>query len=529
MTKSYEPLKDKIELIFWPYLRLALLFLAAYGLLDWALLTWMPSFEPPEELWKLGLPLVVSAGAVAFLLWPRLRLLAEGPGNFDARLFLAMIALAVMTCGANCLHGYLAATRSKMVELASPASVDPTQPLGRYYRFRTEHTNARYAAAAVRMNTSNKGSRLNFHLYISTPLLASPADTLQRVPVWLGLHYTDDVRTSASDSEKEAAYRAFLQRSEKLFRAEKFENPLGYYYRLGNTKERDAYVEAARRSALANTDTTKAVVVLQPGEETFALRGLDSAKWLMGWVGVGSGVFLALLLIPRLITMNVIEFRAGRSTQAWPDWLTPRPGYLLTPMLLLANAAVYLVMALATQSGIESFAASDLRAWGGNYGAAVGAGEWWRLLSSAFLHGGFMHLVNNLAILGLLGGFMEKPLGTLRFGLLYLVAAIGSSLVSVYWHPAIVSVGVSGAIFGLMGAAVVLAARRALPSGMRSVVLVLVAVLGGLNLLFGFIMPGVDNAAHVGGLVVGAAMGLVLSFGLIRQLPYYESRNPEIE
>ena len=230
------------------------------------------------------------------------------------------------------------------------------------------------------------------------------------MPVWMGVHYSDDISTQTSAAEKEAAFQAFIKRSESLFKAEKFENPLGYYSRLGNTDERQAYVEAARRTGFATADTTQVLMVLQPGDETFALRGNDSARWLMGWVGIGSCLFLILLMITSTLSRRVSEFRAGRNRiQRWPTWLTPRAGYSLTPLLLLTNAGIYLAMALATHSGIESFAASDLSAWGGNYGPAVAAGEWWRLLSSAFLHGGLMHLANNLVILGLLGGMLENP------------------------------------------------------------------------------------------------------------------------
>ena len=527
MANDYTQLKDKLQLIFWPYLRLVLLFLTVYGLLDWALLILAPAFEPPEELWELGLPLLVGAAAIVALLWPRLRLLSEGRGRFDARVFLALITLAVMTCGAASLHGYLVASQSKMVVLDSPANVDLSQPLGRYYQFRTEHLNPKYRAGAVRINTSDKGKQLNFHLYISTPVLAAPADTLRRMPVWLGVHYSDDISAQASDSEKEAVFQAFLKRSDILFRAEKLENPLGYYARLGNTDERAAYVEAARRTGFAPADTTQALMVLQSGDETFALRGNDSARWLTGWVSIGSVLFFILLMIPNTLSWRVNEFRAGRNRiQGWPEWLTPRAGYFLTPLLLLTNAGAYVAMALATHSGIESFAASDLRAWGGNYGPAVAAGQWWRLLSSAFLHGGLMHLANNLAILGLLGWMLEKSIGTVRFALVYFLAGIGGSLVGLYWHPDTVSVGASGAIFGLLGAALVLALRKALPDDLGGMLVSLVAVMGGLNLLLGFLMPGVDNAAHLGGILAGAAVGLLFSPGLIHRLTYSKSTNP---
>lgn len=523
MTNNYGVLQDKLKLIFWPYLRLTIVFLLAYGAVDLALLTWAPGFEPPEEVRKLGLPLLLAAVLLLVALWPRLRLLQGADEQRDLRWLLAVLAVGVMGCGASCLHGYLVASRSSLTVLASPAAVDVSKPLQRYYQFRNVFVTSRYGGGAVRSHTSDKGRKLNFELYISTPLLASAADTMRRVPVWLGVRYTDDISTSASETEKQQAYQAFIQRSEKLFQAETFENPLGYYTRLPNTNERDAYVEAARRTGHCPADSTQALLVLQPGEEAFAKRGGSSATWLLGWVLGGSSLFLILLLIPPLNTSELLAFQSGpRRSLNWPEWLRPRQGYWLTPLLLVSNVAVYLAMALSTQSGIDSFANQDLLAWGANYGPAVAEGAYWRLLSSVFLHGGALHVANNMVILWLLGELLEKPVGTARLALIYLLTGLGSSLASLAWHTETVSVGASGAIFGLMGATLVLAWRRALPADLRGTVVVLVAVTGGLNLLFGFILPGVDNAAHLGGLVLGAILGLALSPGLLRQLPHYE-------
>ncbi|MFC7668439.1 hypothetical protein ACFQT0_14445 [Hymenobacter humi] len=328
MANDYTQLKDKLQLIFWPYLRLMLLFLAVYGLLDWALLTWVPAFEPPETLWKLGLPLLVGTVVAVVWLWPRLRLLSEGRGRFDARVFLALITLAVMACGAACLHGYLVSSKGKLVVLASSASVNPTQTFERHYRFRTEYIHGKYGEWVVKTKTVNKGRQLNFDLYLSVPVLASPADTLRRTPVWLGVHYADNIPTGASYRENEAALQAFVKRSESHFKAEKFENNYrGYYTRLGNTDERDAYVEAARRTGFATSDNTQALLVLQPGDEPFATRGNDSAVLLVGCVGIGSILFLLLLMIPNTRSWRVNEFRAGQHRiQGWPEWLTPRVG-----------------------------------------------------------------------------------------------------------------------------------------------------------------------------------------------------------
>lgn len=130
-------------------------------------------------------------------------------------------------------------------------------------------------------------------------------------------------------------------------------------------------------------------------------------------------------------------------------------------------------------------------------------GAWWLLLTSAFLHGSFLHIAFNMYVLFALGPTLERLLGHGRYLALYLIAALGGGVAS-FWFSSVnsVSVGASGAIFGLMGALVV--AGRRLRYDIRQVLILL-----GINLVIGFIAPGVDWRAHLGGLVTGAAVAAV--------------------
>jgi membrane associated rhomboid family serine protease len=139
------------------------------------------------------------------------------------------------------------------------------------------------------------------------------------------------------------------------------------------------------------------------------------------------------------------------------------------------------------------------------FGIAI-EGEWWRLITSAFLHGSFLHIAFNMYVLFALGSPLERILGHGRYLVLYLVAALGGSVASYAFSDIrTVSVGASGAIFGLMGALIV--AGRRLKADIRQVV-VLLAV----NVVIGFIAPGVDWRAHLGGLLTGMVVAAVLVF-----------------
>ena len=522
MTGKYAQVKTKLQLIFWPYLRLVLLFMVGYGLIDGALLTGAPSFEPSETLRELALPALLGTGLLLWFLWPRLRLLVGSGERRDLRLLLALLALVVMSGSAFCLHHVLRARLHALLVLPAPDAVDIRRPFGQYYQFRRQYLTPRRASLETTAETTDKGRRLVFTIYVSTPVLTSPADTLPQTltpaKVWLGKSYSGSVAAGAPAAEKEAAFQALARRSQLAFGQERFANPAGYYVRLPNTEVRAAYLRAARRSGMCPAAASYPLLVLAPADGAFAERGLSSLRGLLAWLGLGSVLFFSLLLIPRLSALQLLHFQAGRRRRLqWPAELRLRPGYRLTPLLLGANVLLFLVMALTTRSGVNSVAGADLLAWGANFGPAVAQGQVWRLLSSTFVHGNVLHLGNNMALLWLLGNLLEGPVGTGRLTLVYAAAGLGGSLASLVWHFETLSVGASGAIFGLMGAALVLGWRRALPPGLSGVMMSLVGSLCLLSLGLGWLMPGVDNAAHLGGLLTGAGLGLGLSPGLRRR------------
>jgi membrane associated rhomboid family serine protease len=130
-------------------------------------------------------------------------------------------------------------------------------------------------------------------------------------------------------------------------------------------------------------------------------------------------------------------------------------------------------------------------------------GEWWRLLTAAFLHGSWLHIAFNMYVLFVLGPTLERVLGHMRFIVLYVVAALGGSVASyAFSDPRTVSVGASGAIFGLMGALIV--AGRRMRWDITQVLILL-----GINVVIGFLSPQIDWRAHFGGLVVGALVAAV--------------------
>lgn len=142
---------------------------------------------------------------------------------------------------------------------------------------------------------------------------------------------------------------------------------------------------------------------------------------------------------------------------------------------------------------------------GALYGPNVADGEWWRPITVGFVHGNLMHVGFNMFLLYLLGQMLEPALGRVRYLALYLTSLLGGSALILLIDPEQRTVGASGAVFGLMGAAVVGMRSRGINPFQTGIGPLLV-----INLIFTFIGPNISIAGHIGGLLAGAAAGWIL-------------------
>ncbi len=142
------------------------------------------------------------------------------------------------------------------------------------------------------------------------------------------------------------------------------------------------------------------------------------------------------------------------------------------------------------------------------YGPLIRYGQYYRLLTGAFLHGNLFHLIFNMYALYIIGSQIESFMGKWRYLVIYLFSAITASLLSITFSGNGASIGASGAIFGLMGALLYFGYhyRVYLGNVIRSQIIPLIL----LNLILGFMMTGIDNAAHIGGLIGGALISVAV-------------------
>ena len=178
-------------------------------------------------------------------------------------------------------------------------------------------------------------------------------------------------------------------------------------------------------------------------------------------------------------------------------------GALVTKALLGLNVAIYLITAFQG-NGLNSPGGSLFFHWV-LFGPAVANGDWWRLITSAFLHANIIHIAFNMYFLWFIGTAVEQALGRGRFLALYIVSALAGSAGALVWTPNAPTVGASGALFGLLGAALILERQRNYVLGGSAMGLILI------NLILSFAISGISIGGHVGGLIGGILCALVFS------------------
>lgn len=213
-------------------------------------------------------------------------------------------------------------------------------------------------------------------------------------------------------------------------------------------------------------------------------------------------------ICPDCMTPTPVGMRCPECSKQTTKVRNVRAQYDARPAVAIGLIAINVLIFFGTssQSGLGSGGGSIFADYG-LFGPAVASpfNEYWRLLTSGFLHSGFLHVGFNMYILWFLGNLLEPSLGPFRFAGLYFASLLSGSFAVIVLQPDALTVGASGAIFGLMGATFVMQRARGIDpmqSGIGPIIL--------LNLALGFIIPNVSVAGHVGGLVGGALTGFLM-------------------
>ena len=181
----------------------------------------------------------------------------------------------------------------------------------------------------------------------------------------------------------------------------------------------------------------------------------------------------------------------------------------LTWTLMTLHLGIFVAMTMTSSARPD---ADTLLRWGAMFGPLVASGEYWRLITAMFLHGGFIHLWLNGLALFIFGIVAEKHYGSRRFAVIYLISGFAGGVASYGLNQGAVGVGASGAIFGVVGALAGLLISRGRTmgrTGKRDLASIIVMI--AINLAIGWLLPFIDNWAHLGGLAAGFVLGYALA------------------
>jgi membrane associated rhomboid family serine protease len=180
-----------------------------------------------------------------------------------------------------------------------------------------------------------------------------------------------------------------------------------------------------------------------------------------------------------------------------------------TMVLIAINVIVYLVEIAKASGGLYQIGSLTIYETGGLFGPAVSeGGDWWRIVTSGFVHVSIVHIGLNMFLLFIMGRLLEPAIGTVRFTFLYFASLLAGSFFALWFSPDALSAGASGAIFGVLGAVFVIARGRNMDTIAGEIGFLIV-----FNLVFTFAASNISVGAHVGGLVAGVLCGLLIVAG----------------
>lgn len=509
---------QKLKLLFVPFILITIGFCVIYTFLNWLLFIKFQLFSVKEIIIEFGIPIVLPAIPVLFYFRRRLKILnlnrENGRSFNDLYLFFLWLAMAAPTLVAQ---NYIKTATGKLSQIESISQI-AKQEQTKYYKVKQFYLDKADIGVQNAFDVSGKyNTDFNMHLFVVLPIFdhQSNATSESSCKYWLGVEYYKQIKNNLTEEEKEQQYQAFLKESQADFDSKNLNN-FAYLERLGNSDDSEYYDKA-----LKNCDAfdTEGATIFIANNEPFENRNGDALGWVFGLIAIGSILWFIMVLIPEYNPIELSRFENGKPSEdkdlkEFIAYAKPKEGFFITPILIYINIFIYLLMVFAGL-GFISFNGKDLLHWGGNLRSVTTHGEWWRLVTNTFLHGGLMHLFSNMFGLLFVGTFLEPVLGRKKYLIIYLITGILASIASIWWHPNTVSIGASGAIFGLYGLFLGLLLTKVFPAEFSKTFLTTTLIFIGYNLLMG-LTGGIDNAAHIGGLISGFVIGLVISKSLIK-------------
>jgi rhomboid protease GluP len=500
----------KLNFLYFRYVLIAFATVTVYTSIRWYFDIKLDIIHLKAEILDIWVPMLIPA--VPVIIWLRRRIIClDVKGKKDNGYFAyQMVAAFSIAAPLIIAQQYIKEASYQLLEINSLSEIE-TPNRTSCYVLNDFEVEKNYAGLHQTSRASGKhNEHLTFYNYFVVPLVdnSTSLDNYNH-KYWYAFNFTEKMSNKANQSQKEKVWNLFYKKSKNSFENYNYEN-FEYLKPVEYSDDRDGYVEAIQRRQKIKDESE--LVILEPIKESFDARVGNKFAWIFGSFGIGGFVFLIMVLFPSFDRIEYNRFVDKKplredDLKEFLKFLIPRREHFTTAILIDVNLIIFIIMVFSGIS-IVSPTGRELLEIGAVRRSEVLQGEYWRLFTAMFLHGGLMHIVMNAFGIGITCGILEPVFGKWKLLVAYLVSGIGGSLASIYWHENIISVGASGAIFGMIGLMIALLITRK-DGGFRGIYLILIGLYGGVNLLLG-IAGGIDNAAHIGGLLTGIFIGIIL-------------------
>jgi rhomboid protease GluP len=504
-------MRIKILKIYLPFLIFSLGFFGLYTFLHWLIIIKLDLFHPKEMIVNFLIPVLITIIAVLFYFQKRIDLLKLGPRGDRLYIFFCMISFFIpVIIGQE----YLENKSGKLCEIENPSLINFNKQALFYSISKANTLNRSCGLWVKRTNADRNGSEILITCYFACPLVDPNLEDDQfpkKIKAWIGVAFSKKFSNRAVDDKNEQKIEIKRFINSCIDKHEYYNYQTNYLRNLRNSDQRDDYLAAIE---LTNIQANKKeLLILREEKGSYDTRTGNGPKWILGIIVSSNLIWFLFVFFPSVNKTELRKFgtikekeKRKREFREILMLFYPSRNYWATPTLIDLNFLIYLFMILSGV-GIINPQVNELIKWGAIFKPLIADGQWWRLITSMFLHSGFVHLANNLFALFLVGLFLETSIGSSRFMIVYLMTGAIASLASLYFHDSSVSLGASGAIFGMYGLLAALIILKYLDKNLSAMLGVSVVIFIGLNLILG-LNGGIDMPAHLGGLFSGFLIGV---------------------
>lgn len=511
-------IKARLRYLFLPYLIMLVSVLTIYTLLHWLIFIKFELIPVFPEYLKFGIPILITILIIWLWYGPKLVVFQLSEKKLELIRFLSGVLFLIPFLISQALMISLSGNK---IDLKTINEISQDNKV-KYYTIQNYSININMLSAYVDYNYSGRyNEKLNIKVYFVIPFL-EPSNEInfKECKAWLGVEKHKQISAASSNDFINEETERFILKCIDELKDSKF--PSKYFDTPEDSGDKKGFQKAIDKNSFFNK---KSKIVLLPIDTPFKERNIITLRWFWGSLIVGPLIWLTILLFPKLNKGGIRKLKSGNLNKQYLTNLKYELGFLIPNklayhlyLIFYLNIIVFIILLIAGYGFID-VNGQDLLNAGALYRPYVIEGEYWRIITSMFLHSGFIHILNNLAILFMVSIIQLNNLKPRQFLIVYFLSGVGSGISSLYWHEATISVGASGAILGLEGVLLVFLFTNVYSIEFTNSNILLTLGIVGLTLLSG-LFTNADNAGHLGGLLTGIFLGIILRF----QFKTYKNR-----